>query len=440
MKKICSAVVLAAFALTVSAQSASDTNQSYSGTNSPYSQYGLGELADQSSGFNRGMNGLGLAFREHNQVNQLNPASYSSIDSLSFIFDVGISGQLTNFKEGNKKVNARNADFDYLVAGFRAFRHVGVSIGLIPFSNIGYKYSSKGYTNADKSVSYTNTYRGNGGLHQVYLGVGWELVKNLSIGANVSYMWGDYERAITNEYNVATINTLRKYYTASVSNYKLDFGAQYTLPIGKKDKLTVGATFSPKQSLNSDPECKVLSVNSPTGVTDTISYKINDGLSLPMTIGGGICYNHNNMLKVGADYQMQRWSEIGFPDYYVNNGVSWYDLNPNSFSDRHKITLGGEYCKNENARSFMSRMRYRIGASYTTPYLKINGKDGPKEISVSAGLGIPIINAHNNRSFLNVSAQWVSQQASANMIDVNSFRINIGITFNERWFQKWKVE
>ena len=85
-------------------------------------------------------------------------------------------------------------------------------------------------------------------------------------------------------------------------------------------------------------------------------------------------------------------------------------------------------------------MRYRIGASYTTPYLKINGKDGPKEISVSAGLGIPIINAHNNRSFLNVSAQWVSQQASANMIDVNSFRINIGITFNERWFQKWKVE
>jgi len=34
----------------------------------------------------------------------------------------------------------------------------------------------------------------------------------------------------------------------------------------------------------------------------------------------------------------------------------------------------------------------------------------------------------------------VSQQASANMIDVNSFRINIGITFNERWFQKWKVE
>ena len=78
------------------------TAMAQSGTNSPYSMYGLGALADQTSGFNRGMNGLGLGFREHNQVNFLNPASYSSIDSLSFIFDAGLSGQITNFQEGGK--------------------------------------------------------------------------------------------------------------------------------------------------------------------------------------------------------------------------------------------------------------------------------------------------------------------------------------------------
>ena len=84
-----------------------------SGTNSPYSQYGLGILSDQSSGFNRGMNGVGLGFHEHNQVNYLNPASYSAIDSLSFIFDAGISGQITNFNERGSKVNAQNANFEY---------------------------------------------------------------------------------------------------------------------------------------------------------------------------------------------------------------------------------------------------------------------------------------------------------------------------------------
>ena len=82
------------------------TSFAQSGTNSPYSQYGLGQLSEQSGGFNRGMNGLALGFHEHNQVNHLNPASYSEIDSLTFIFDVGMSGQVTNFKEGGKKLNA----------------------------------------------------------------------------------------------------------------------------------------------------------------------------------------------------------------------------------------------------------------------------------------------------------------------------------------------
>ena len=141
-----------------------------SGTNSPYSQYGLGQLSEQTSGFNRGMNGLGLGFREHNQVNYINPASYSSMDSLTFIFDAGMSGQITNFSENGTKVNANNADFEYAVAGFRAFKHVGVSFGLIPFTNIGYNYSVTDYLDGDRSTTYTNTYSGSGGIHQVYFG------------------------------------------------------------------------------------------------------------------------------------------------------------------------------------------------------------------------------------------------------------------------------
>ena len=79
------------------------------------------------------------------------------------------------------------------------------------------------------------------------------------------------------------------------------------------------------------------------------------------------------------------------------------------------------------------------GASYATPYYKINGQDGPSEISVSAGLGIPIMNSYNNRSMLNISGQWVRTSAK-NFIKENTFRINIGLTFNERWFMKWKVD
>ncbi len=410
-----------------------------SGTNSPYSQYGLGQLSEQTSGFNRGMNGLGLGFREHNQVNYINPASYSSIDSLTFIFDAGLSGQVTNFSENGQKKNANNADFEYAVAAFRASKHLGVSFGIIPFTNIGYNYSISGYLNGDKSTTFTNTYNGSGGMHQIYLGAGWEFVKGLSIGTNVSYIWGDIDRSVVNSYSDGYINTLSKYYTATISNYRIDFGLQYTLPLNKKNSLTLGLTYGLGHKLNSDPSCMVISTNTTTAVADTTSFTVNNGLEIPTSFGAGLTWNNNNKLKLGADFTYQKWGDTKFPVYKVINDVPSYSLSDEYYSDRYKLTIGGEFCNNETSRNFIDRIRFRAGASYASSYYKVNGQDGPDEISVSVGFGIPIVNAYNNRSILNISGQWVRSEAPG-MLKENTFRINIGITFNERWFMKWKVE
>ncbi len=409
-----------------------------SGTNSPYSQYGLGLQSEQATGFSRGMNGLGLGFREHNQVNYLNPASYSAIDSLTFIFDVGFSGQLTNFSENGNKVNAKNADFEYAVAAFRLFKNLGLSFGILPYTNVGYSYSSKvDYYNT--SSNYTNTFSGSGGLHQVYLGLGWQVFKGFSIGANVSYLWGEYSRAVVNSYSDDYAKRVSKVYSASVTNYKLDFGAQYTVPVSKKDELTIGITYSPGHSLGADALCNVISTNPSTAVSDTAKYSVSNGLNLPTVISGGVAWSHDQKIKLGLDYNYQNWKAKGFPVYSVKNQIASYSLDNNYYKNRHKFTFGGEYCGDENARSFVKRIRFRAGASYATPYYRINGQDGPNEISVSAGVGIPIVNSYNNRSLLNVSAQWVRSSAK-NFITENTFRINIGLTFNERWFMKWKVE
>ena len=416
-----------------------------SGTNSPYSQYGLGVLSDQSAGFNKGMGGIGTALRRGNQVNPTNPASFSAVDSLSFIFDVGMTGQITNFSENGVKKNAKNADFDYAVAAFRAFRHVGVSFGLMPFSSVGYSYSSSGALNREQDLNYVNTYSGSGGLRQAYLGVGWEPLRNLSVGATFGYVWGDLTRSVANNYAngsgtaVTTINTLTKMYTANVSNYRMVFGAQYTLPVAKSDRLTLGATYSPKHNLKSTPHCTVLSTNTSTGVSNSTTYDVKNGLEHPNMIGAGLAWQHGTKLVVGADYSLQQWGATSFPVYEVRNEEPTYALSSNYYTDRHRVALGGEYCQNPMSRGFMGRIRYRVGASYTTPYYKVNGSDGPKEVSVSAGLGIPIVNTFNNRSQLNISGQWVHLGGSG-MLTENMFRLNIGITFNERWFAKWKVE
>jgi hypothetical protein len=49
------------------------------------------------------------------------------------------------------------------------------------------------------------------------------------------------------------------------------------------------------------------------------------------------------------------------------------------------------------------------------------------------------MNFWNNRSMLHISGQW-TRNAATGLIKENTFRINIGLTFNERWFAKMRVE
>ncbi|MGM9713929.1 MAG: hypothetical protein ACI3Y5_07430 [Prevotella sp.] len=406
-----------------------------SGTNSPYSQYGLGLLSDQSTGFNRGMEGVALGMHEPNQVNYLNPASYARIDSLTFIFDVGMAGQITNFKEGSHKVNANNSNFEYAVAAFRAAKNVGVSFGMLPFTNIGYNYSSTNSVSSSSSATYTTTYDGTGGLRMAYLGIGWMPVKGLAAGANIAYLWGSYNRNVVNSYSDAYANTIGRYYSADASSYRLDIGLQYTLPLGKKDNITLGATYTPGHALGGTADMNEVSTNSQTGVSDTTSYSHSRALFIPTSFATGLAWYHTTRWRVGLDYSLQQWSSRKFPD--IRDGR--YVLSDGVLQDRHKVSLGGEFVHKALSRRYLDRVHVRAGVSYSTPYTKINGHDGPKEISASLGFGLPITNGWNNRSMFNISAQWVQRSADG-LIRENAFRLNIGITFNERWFMKWKLE
>ena len=284
-----------------------------SGTNSPYSQFGLGTLAEQASGFNRGMNGLALGFHDGNQVNYLNPASYARLDSITFLFDVGMSGQITNFSENGTKRNIKQANFEYLVTGFRVAHRLGMSFGILPYSNVGYDYSTTGYVNNRNSVIYTNTYSGSGGLHQAYAGLGWSPIKNFSIGVNAGYLWGTISRSIQNSYSDNYANTLSKSYNAEVRSYNISAGLQYDLKLSKTDLLTIGLTYGLGHKIGGKPTCRVISTNTQTAVSDSLVLGgSNIKLSIPHTFGAGFTYNHANKLRVGADYTLQKWSKVSF--------------------------------------------------------------------------------------------------------------------------------
>lgn len=435
MKKIIIAACLLAVTSTVMAQS---------GTNSPYSQFGLGLLNDQSTGFNRGMSGLGYGFHEHNQVNVKNPASYAYIDSLTFILDAAVGLQVTNFNENGIKKNDKNADFEYAVGAFRLMKNVGMTFGVLPYSNVGYNYKNTANVNAFNSTesinpTYTNTYDGDGGVHEVFIGAGWKPFKRFSVGFNASYLWGDITRSVVNSYSDSYVNTLSKYYKTKMKGYRLNFGVQYTQPLNKNNELTLGLVYEPGHKTNTDPECLVISSNSQTAVNDTSRYVIDNGISLPDRFGAGLTWNYKDQLKLGFDYQLEKWGSVSLPEYIVTNNVASFRLVDGEMKDRSKYTFGGDFCKGEMSRNFFGRIHYRAGISYVPSYQKINGMDGPKEIQASIGFGIPIINGWNNRSFLNISAHWINRSTD-NLIKENTFMVTVGLTFNERWFAKFKVE
>ena len=109
-----------------------------SGSNSPYTRYGFGQLSDQSFGNSKAMGGIAYGLREGLQINAANPASYSAVDSLTFLFDAGMSLQNANFQENGVKTNAKNSTFDYIAMQFRLGKRMGLTAGFLPFSTVGY--------------------------------------------------------------------------------------------------------------------------------------------------------------------------------------------------------------------------------------------------------------------------------------------------------------
>ena len=135
------------------------------GMNSPYTRYGFGQLSTMGVGVNRSMGGTGIGLHNSNQINLLNPASYAAVDTLTFLMDIGMSLHNTNFEEDGVKRNARNTTFDHLTMQFRLMPRLGMTIGVVPFSNIGYNFSNTQVIRDDEDgvVSTTNRYYGDGG-------------------------------------------------------------------------------------------------------------------------------------------------------------------------------------------------------------------------------------------------------------------------------------
>ena len=234
VKKIFAAIAIVA--VTVSAQAQNPM--------SPYSKYGYGILNDNATSAQRAMGGVGYAMSSGRQINAMNRQSYATIDSLTFLFDMGLTTTALWSKEGNTSGKDFGGGLDYITMQFPITKYLGGSIGLVPLSSVGYSFGSK----VDNGTSLR---QGSGGLNQLYFGLGVRPFTGLTLGANIGYLFGT---TINDSYVTTSAGSTTLFERViEVRDYRLQFGIQYALPINGRDKLTAGVTYTPVRLFSVTP-------------------------------------------------------------------------------------------------------------------------------------------------------------------------------------------
>ena len=134
---------------------------------SPYSRFGYGTLGLRQTATTRALGGIGVGLRDGFTVNPANPASYTAVDSMTFIMDLAVALQGSYLSEGSNKDSRILGNIDYATILFPMGKHLAMSAGIMPFSTVGYRFGNLEPLEGNHST-YQRTYLGQGSFNDLY--------------------------------------------------------------------------------------------------------------------------------------------------------------------------------------------------------------------------------------------------------------------------------
>lgn len=388
-------------------------------TYSPFTRYGYGDLQPQSFGISQSMGGICYGVRDSRIINPANPAAYTSVQSKTFMMDLGVSALVQGLSTENSSITQMAGNLDYVAFQIPFCKWAAASFGLMPYSAVGYQYSVEAendvYDRPDSTVTVTQSYSGSGGFTQVYLGFSFDILDRVALGVNGRFMFGKalHERTATfsDSYYASTSEVSTLY-----SNVFLcDVGLQYHQPIGN-DMFVLGAAYTIGMPTNFKSVCSTY-----TNVTH--SDTVYSGFDQPHSVGVGVSYKVGSRATVGVDYQWQDFADARF--YGVKD----------SLRTTHKIAVGAEYVHNAGSKRYIDNMRWRIGANFSNSYFRVNDRDFNR-FAITWGIGFPL---PNTMTLLNLHMEYGHRGSIAvTQIAEDYFKIGIDVSLNETWFVKRK--
>ncbi len=388
-------------------------------TNSPYSYFGLGSMETTVNGRTTGMGGVGIGMKSGSFINQLNPASYSGIDSLFFLFDVNIYGSSSRFESKQEGYNILSGNLNKVAIGVRVSPRMALSVGILPFSNVGYKINTEkliGGTNDNFEILTT----GEGGLNKIYIGSSYKINGHNSIGVNASVLFGTIKK--TEEYTYSEFIHTRKVTEKTKSNpsFYFDFGYQYSNILNNNWNYTIGIIGGINTKMKFSKY-----ISKETDTTSIVTEELMDTYNfwIPAYLGAGFSLNSNKW-SFCADYRYQKWSSVK-----QRNDMKW-------LTDSYNFAAGIEYTPNKRlGKNLFQRMSYQAGFHTERSYLKFNSVylNG---YGASLGLGVPI---RNQQSSINISFEAGRKGNYSNdLFREKYYQVNLSINLKDIWFMKRK--
>jgi hypothetical protein len=394
-------------------------------TSSPYSYYGLGELSQPVNGISSAMGGTGMAFRNSNSIDIYNPAALANLDSLKFIFNVGLVSKTTNLNQKGKSDLVHDNNFSQLSFGFRVSPRVATAVSLTPYTNVGYDISTREKVTGSDYDYIQRTLTGSGGLNKLTLANGVSILENLSLGVNTNFLFGNNttDEIVVLQGSSYVYSSQQQLISQGIY---FDFGLQYTGELNREWDVTVGAKFQPELGVRSKRKLYVTNYQSSVG--DTIYKNTLDrgSFDVPMSYGFGLGFTKNKQLWIGADYLHERWSET---EIFKES---------NQLKDRNRFSVGMNYNANDGyATKFLKKLSYRFGTFYDTGYIKVESERINTK-GVSFGLGLPMA---KGKGMLNISFEFGQMGTTDNDNIREDFgRVTIEMSLFERWFIKRKYQ
>ncbi len=389
----------------------------FAGGGSNYTIFGIGDLrlAGDPRSSALGYTGIGIA--DGLSINVNAPATWAKISEKKL--DVNLLHETFQATDGKKTNTLSLTNFGGVSLAVPISQKFGiVAVGSMkPYSNKDYNVFTSG---SQGGMDYILNHEGSGGLGRGQVGISISPFPLIAAGASFNYIFGSLENSRT------LLPTTTGYEGGKTTGRTSTNAINGTLgvlldgagtPFRLLEPFSVGIVMTSKGYLKADGE---FLFEFPSEA-DTIDVTVSD-IPLPISYGIGVSFHPGTRWTFAADMFTQAWGTV--------------DL---SVPTRDAVLYGIGIERSPSrapGASLWDRLAIRIGSYYHQTYYVVNG-EGIDEWGATAGLGIPF--SGENR--INFSLEYGERgRTENNLIKEKIFRLTVGISLSEIWFQSYDDE